>query len=100
MVARVGGAAVYKTAANVMVEIALEAKDEHKDPFNELTLDAIFTDPAGKSVRVPGFWAGGRAWKIRYASPKVGSHRFKAESSDAGLNGVEGVVEVEAYKGQ
>ena len=37
---------------------------------------------------------------MRYASAVVGSHRFKTESSDAGLNGVEGVVEVEAYKGE
>ena len=100
-VARVNGAE-FKTAANVMVEITFEAKAEHKDPFNELTLDAIFTDQAGKQLRAPGFWAGGRSWKVRYASPVVGSHRFATECSDvndAGLHGVAGSVEVEPYSG-
>ena len=56
-----GGEETRRTHANVMVEMALEAKGEQKDPFNEVTLDAIFTDPLGKQLRaVPGFWAGGR----------------------------------------
>src|SRR4051812_37696918 len=87
MVARVGGAANYKTAANVMVEIQFEGK---ADPSNEA--DVVFSDPAGKQLRVPAFWAGGQSWKVRYASPVVGTHRYKAEA-------LEGVVEVEPYKG-
>src|SRR5436190_3969962 len=72
-----------------MVEMKFEAEQE-KD-----LIDVLFTDPAGNQLRVPAFWAGGRNWKVRYASPIVGTHRFKA----VGIDGVEGVVEVQPYKG-
>ncbi|MCR4414032.1 MAG: DUF4038 domain-containing protein [Thermoguttaceae bacterium] len=94
--------AVHRTEANVMVEIALESKRDHADPFHALLVDAVFTDPAGRTLRVPAFWAGGRAWKVRYASPQVGIHRFRTECSDPndpGLHGVTGSIEVEAYRG-
>ena len=34
-----------KTAANVMVELSFTDAKERADPFNEVTLDAIFTEP-------------------------------------------------------
>src|SRR5947207_1365144 len=46
-------APVYRTEANVMVEIALEAQGRHADPFNDLTVDVTFTAPGGKRFRVP-----------------------------------------------
>lgn len=93
----------YGTAANVVVEIPLEATADHADPFNTLEVDAIFTDPGGREWRVPAFWAGGRSWKVRYASPSLGVHRFRTECrgvTDPGLGGVEGQVTVQAYTGQ
>src|SRR3954447_10012574 len=90
------------TQANVMVEVAFEAQREHDDPFNTVTLDVVFSAPGGKAVRVPAFWAGGKKWKARYASPEIGKHQFRSESSDTadrGLNGVAGVVEVVPYRG-
>src|SRR5947209_5692080 len=62
------------TEANVIVEVTLAAEIEYADPFNEVTLDAVFTDPLGKTVRVPAFWAGGSTWKIRFSSPILGKH--------------------------
>ena len=72
------------TPANVMVEISFEATAQE--------IDVAFTQPGGNEVRVPAFWAGGRTWKVRYASPVVGTHKYKAEV-------LEGAVEVEPYKG-
>ncbi len=91
-----------KTAANVPVEVAFTAKADHRDPFNDVTLDVVFQDPSGRSFRVPAFWAGGASWKVRYASGEVGTHRYKTECSvatDAGLHGIEGRVEVAPYAG-
>jgi hypothetical protein len=51
---------------------------------------------------VPAFWAGGKAWKARYASPVVGEHHFRTECSnhdDAGLDHIAGAIEVTPYKG-
>ena len=91
-----------RTEANVPVEIAFTAQRAHADPFNEVTLDVSFTDPAGVVKKVPAFWAGGDEWKVRYASPLVGAHRWRSacsDAGDAGLNGVEGAVGVMAYAG-
>jgi len=91
-----------KTQANVMVELSFAAKQAHADPFNELTLDVVFTDPVGTEWKVPAFWDGGANWKVRYASSTVGIHRWRSacsDAADAGLNGVEGTVEVSAYTG-
>ncbi|HZL35694.1 MAG TPA: DUF4038 domain-containing protein [Tepidisphaeraceae bacterium] len=99
---RAGGAEARTTSANKMIELAFTSNANHNDPFNELALDVIFTDPTGVQRRVPAFWDGGKIWKVRYASPIVGIHRFRGECSDpkdAGLNGVKGSVQVEAYKG-
>ena len=88
--------------ANVMTELPFVAKSPHEDPFNTLTLDVVFTDPKGQELRVPAFWAGGDTWKVRYASPVVGTHRFRSECSDAkdgGLHGITGEVPIKPYTG-
>jgi hypothetical protein len=100
--AAVGSQPRLKTQANVMVEITLAATRSYGDPFNEVTLDAIFIDPKGRELRVPAFWAGTNLWKVRYASPMVGKHRFRSQCSqtrDKGLHGVTGEVDVRPYTG-
>ena len=90
------------TEANVMVELAFESSRAYADPFNEVTLDVLFTGPQGTEARVPAFWAGGNVWKARYASPVTGAHRFRSECSpagDKGLHGVTGTVQVRPYGG-
>lgn len=87
---------------NVFVELPFTAQAEHEDPFNSVTLDVVFTDPAGHELRVPAFWAGGKNWKVRYASPLAGVHRYRSEcseTSDKGLHDVRGEVQIEPYKG-
>ena len=95
-------AADYTTEANVMVEIPLQAKNSHDDPFNDLNVDVLFTDPKGRQAQVPAFWAGGDTWKVRYSSPVVGTHRFISKSTDSrdkGLQDIEGTVEIKGYTG-
>jgi hypothetical protein len=96
-------AADLKTEANVVLEIPFTAGRAHADPFNEVTLDVVFTDPAGKTWKVPAFWAGGANWKVRYASPMTGAHRWRSacnDTADAGLHGMEGAVEISPYRGK
>jgi hypothetical protein len=90
------------TQANVATELAFAASRSYSDPFNDVRLDVVFVDPQGRELRVPAFWAGGNLWKVRYASPILGTHRFQTECSDktdTGLQGVKGSVEVEPYAG-
>lgn len=99
-------AAPVKPAASVeagrVAEVSFIATKPHADPFNTVTLDVTFTDPEGRAVRVPAFWAGGDIWRARYSSRLPGRHTFRSECSDTadtGLHGVTGEVEILAYTG-
>lgn len=91
-----------ETEANVVVEIPLRAGKAYSNPFQEVTLDVVFTDPGGAKKTVPAFWAGRNEWKVRYASPVVGAHTYRSicsDSDDAGLHAIEGRVEIKPYTG-
>jgi len=93
---------MYHTTQNSMIEWSFTAGKEYGDPFNEIELDVVFTDPDGEERKVPAFWGGGQTWKVRYASPGVGTHRWRSvcsDTSDQGLHGREGEVEVVPYEG-
>ncbi len=91
------------TPANLPVERMFTAQNGYADAFNEVVLDVIFTDPAGKEFRVPAFWAGGKVWKVRYASPLTGTHSYRTEckpANDAGLHARYGEVVISPYSGK
>lgn len=50
-------AATPSTEANRMAEVSFESAKDYADPFNHVILDAVFTTPNGRQLRV------------RYASP-------------------------------
>ncbi len=86
-----------EVAQNRMAELAFSSALDYPDPFNTVTLDMRIADPGGVELSVPGFWAGGSSWKVRYSSSKVGKHTFRTECSDPdnrGLHGLTGEIEV------
>jgi hypothetical protein len=91
-----------KAEANTPVEITLVAAKAHADPFMNVVLDVVFTDPAGEEKKVPAFWSGNDQWKVRYASPIVGTHQWRSVCSaadDSGLHDVAGQVAITPYTG-
>jgi Protein of unknown function (DUF4038)/Domain of unknown function (DUF5060) len=97
-----GESPTARTQANRMVEIAFTASGDYPDPFHEVTVEALFETPQGRTLKVPAFWAGGRTWKVRYASPVAGTHRWRTVCSltaDRGLHDLSGAVTVEPYAG-
>lgn len=91
-----------RTEANVPVEITFTAQRLHADPFAGVVLDILFDETGGTPRKVPAFWAGENVWKVRYASPIPGAHRWRSacnDDADGGLHGVEGTVEVVPYTG-
>jgi len=94
-------AEVRTIEANRSVEWSFTSAKAHADPFNTVELNAVFTTPDGKDLRVPAFWAGGQTWKFRYASHVVGKHAFRTVCSEASsdLHGVDGAVDVTPYTG-
>ncbi len=89
--------------ANQMAEWTFTSEKNSNDPFNEVELNVNFTAPDGSRLRVPAFWAGGRTWKVRYASAQLGRHRFETEcsdGSDTGLHQRTGEIEMGPYTGE
>ena len=88
--------------ANCMTEWAYATGKRYADPFAEVELSVRFTDPDGEQLLVPAFWAGGHVWRVRYASPKTGRHRYKTICSDThngDLHGLQGELIVRPYEG-
>jgi hypothetical protein len=88
--------------ANALAEASFTSAKAYGDPFNEIDVDGVFTTPSGKEIRVPAFWAGGQTWKLRYASPELGTHKFRTVCSDATnaqLHDVKGEIVITAYTG-
>ena len=93
---------ITRTQANRMVEIAFSAANDYRDAFHDVQLDVVFDTPAEQTLRVPTFWAGGKVWKVRYASPLTGTHRWRTDCSkteDSALHNQTGEVTVEPYTG-
>ena len=102
VLAAAGEEQVLRTEANVMIELTFRASRTYADPFNQVMLDLIVSDPRGREQRAPAFWAGTNVWKARYASPLVGTYQFRTECSetqDQGLPGITGKIEVQPYTG-
>jgi len=97
-----GSARAATTAQNQIAEITFHSAKPYDDPFGTVELDVAFTAPDGARLVVPGFWAGGDTWRVRYASGQIGAHRYETTCSDpanAGLHGQNGTVEITAYTG-
>jgi len=95
-------ALAVQTQANVFTEITFTSARSYADPFNDVSLTAVFLDPQRRELRVPAFWAGGKVWKVRYASAVPGTHTFRTECTDTanrGLHGIKGRVEIRPFTG-
>src|SRR5207249_6589870 len=74
----------------------------YDDPFNDLELDVLFTDPRGREQRVPAFWAGEQSWHVRFAPDTTGKFTYRTICSDtnnAELHGQQGELDVAPYSG-
>jgi hypothetical protein len=78
-------------AQNAIAEWAYTSGTAYDDPFNEVTLDVMVTDPRGQECRVPAFWGGGQTWRVRYASALPGTHLCRTTCSDTGNVDLHGV---------
>jgi hypothetical protein len=61
----------------------------YTNPLQEAALTVIFTSPLGEKREVPGFWDGGRTWRVRFSPDQPGIWTFTTTCSDAfnaGLN--------------
>ncbi len=86
--------------ARCATEWSYTSEKSYSDPFKDVELDVVFTDPQGHEHAVPAFWAGEQTWRIRYAPAAPGRYTYRTVASDHGdLDGRTGVLKVSAYEG-
>lgn len=91
-------------------EITLASRADHANPYLEIAegkppmVLARFTGSDGKAfgkvVEIPGFWDGGKVWKIRFAPPVSGTWKYETFSADKGLSGKKGIIKVAEWTEQ
>jgi hypothetical protein len=92
-----------KINKNEVAEITLVSKKSHKDPFNEVSVRALFVDSRGNRSVIPGFWYGKNTWKIRFSSPEAGKFGYQticSRTDDPGLHLVTGEITVSGGTGR
>ncbi|MFW6313892.1 MAG: DUF4038 domain-containing protein, partial [Spirochaetota bacterium] len=74
-------------------ELEFTSEGEYANPYTDVDMHVEFTHESGATIRRPGFWDGGRTWRVRFASPGLaGSWTWQSDSSadDGGLSGRSG----------
>ncbi len=62
---------------------------EDTSPDADFTVE--FTSPSGRRRTVPGFWDGGRTWRVRFLPDEEGTWRYRSRAKrDTGLDGQAG----------
>lgn len=92
----------YVAERHWVIDVPFHAEISSNDPYNDTEVDFDFIAPSGATFRIPGFWAGERVWRFRFAGDELGAYRFKSSCSnrnDAGLHGRTGTIEVVPYAG-
>ncbi|MEZ0395953.1 MAG: DUF5060 domain-containing protein [Anaerolineales bacterium] len=56
--------------------IVLEARYDNPYDARQVRLDGVFTAPDGSTMRVPGFWDGEAAWRLRFTPSQAGEWRY------------------------
>ena len=87
---------------NGVVEILFRSLTGYQDPYNDVTLDAVFRGPDGYVATIPCFWDGDNLWKVRFSPPAQGEYSFETACSnadDSGLHGIKGTVTAQPYTG-
>lgn len=66
------------------IELSFTAESDHPDPFDfeHTKFIAVFEGPENQRLEVPGFWDGGRTWRIRFTPTKIGEWSYRTSFSD------------------
>src|SRR5580765_2594175 len=54
-------------------EVKLKSDVAYTNPPHQAEINGIFVSPNGERMVVPGFWDGGKTWRVRF-SPGVPGH--------------------------
>jgi hypothetical protein len=74
-------------------DIVLPASADFANPMQDVDLTAVLQGPHGQELIVPGFWDGGRMFRVRFTLTAPGEWSYMTVSSDPGLDAQSGVLE-------
>ena len=92
----------YYATQRLVQEWGFTSGKAYSDPFNQVELDVIFTDPQGQEHRMPTFWAGDQTWRVRFSAAKAAKYTFRTVSNDTSnpdLHDQRGEIMVSEYTG-
>ena len=91
----------YTTQRWIAADIALRASDTIRDITEASVTARLVCRESGRTLDMPGFWDGGRSWKIRFAPPECGTwdYTVTAEGKELGLHGQAGSLLCLPYTG-
>src|SRR5579871_6134643 len=101
-IARAVGEEERVATSGVPTEWSYVSGKQYDDAFNQVDVDAIVTLPSGGEERIPGFWAGGSTWKVRYAPPQAGTYKVRSVCTDTknrDLHDQQFTLQAEPYAG-
>ena len=78
-----------------VTELTFQAEKHYDNPFDadEVRFSAVFLGPNNRKLEVPGFWDGGRTWRIRFTPTAPGEWHYATlcrSREDTGLHNVTG----------
>ncbi len=82
---------------NAVAELTFHASGHPAPTSFSIDFTCVITSPTGRRAAVPGYWAGGQTWRVRYSSTEIGRHEYVtvcSPSDEFGLGGHRGVIEV------
>ncbi len=82
-------------------ELSFEAgADYDRTGADDVVFDVLFTHESGEKISRPGFWDGGKTFRVRFAPTKPGIWFWSTTCrGDAALDGKIGSLEVKPYAG-
>lgn len=87
---------------NCPIEWSYTSGKQYDDPFNAVEVNLHLSDPEGREVVVPAYWAGDQTWRVRFAPRRPGRHTIRTvctDPSNPDLHGQTDEVDVEEYRG-
>jgi hypothetical protein len=60
----------------------------YSNALQQATVTVMFTSPQGEVSRVPGFWDGGRTWRVRFSPTQAGHWTFQTICSHTANEGL------------
>lgn len=63
-----------------VAEWTLRSSTPYTNPFIDVTVDAEFVSPSGKTLSIPGFYDGEGTWRVRFNPGEAGPWRYRVVS--------------------